>query len=94
MWKTKVVLQWVKVDTTPYCPVGSVSSEIPSVVTPGGDRVANMDTEHVEKDGSDADRGTKGNPRRWVVKKYVSHVDEVHMTQSVRVVIAAKKRVG
>ena len=49
MWKTKVVLQWVKVNTTLYCPVSSVSSEIPSVVTPGGDRVANMDTEHGEK---------------------------------------------
>ena len=61
---------------TPHCPVGSVSSGIPSVVTPGGYRVADMDTEHVEKDSSDAVRGTKGNLRRWVVKKHVSHVDE------------------
>ena len=48
--KTKSkVSQRVEVDSTPRCPVGSVSSGIPSVVTPGGDRVANMDTEQVEK---------------------------------------------
>ena len=41
-----------------------LSSEILYVVTPSGDRVADMDTEHVEKDGSDAARGTKENPRR------------------------------
>ena len=51
-----------------------------------------MDTEHVEKDGSDSTRETKGNTQRWVVKKHVSHVDEVHMTQPVGFV-AAKKRV-
>ena len=62
-------------------------------MTPGGDRAANMDTEHVEKDGSDAVRGTKGNPRRWVVKKHVSHVNEVHMTRPVGF-FAAKKTVG
>ena len=39
-------------------------SGIPSIVTPGGDRGADMDTEHVEKDGSDVARGTKENPRR------------------------------
>ena len=83
----------MEVDATPHCPVGSVSSGILSVVTPGGDRVANMDTEHVETDGSDAARGTKGNPRRWNVKKHVSHVDEVHMTRTVGF-IAATKRVG
>ena len=49
------VSQRVEVDATPHCPVGSVSSEIPSIVTPGGDRVADMDTEHI-KDGSDAAR--------------------------------------
>jgi len=55
--KTKSeVSQRVNVDATPHCPVSLVSSEIPSVVTPGGDRVADMDTEHVEKDGSDAAR--------------------------------------
>jgi len=83
----------VEVDATSYCPVGSVSSEIPLVVTPGGDRVADMDTKHVEKDDSDAARRTKGNPRKWVVKKHVSHVDEVHMTRPVGFV-TAKKRVG
>jgi len=87
------VSQRVELDATSYCPVGLVSSGIPSIVTPSGDRVADMDSEHVEKDGSDVARGTKGNPRRWVVKKYVSRVDEVHMTQLVGF-IAAKKRVG
>jgi len=82
----------VEVDATPHCLVGSVSSEIPLVVTPGGDRVANMDTEHVEKDGSVAARGIKGNLQRWVVNKHVTHVDKVHMTQPVGF-IAAKKGV-
>jgi len=50
----------VNVDATPHYLVGSVSSGIPSVVTLGGDRVADMDTEHVEKDSSDAVKGTKG----------------------------------
>ena len=49
--------------------------------------------EHVEKDGSDAGRGIKGNPQRWVVKKHISHVDEDHMTRPVGF-ITAKKRVG
>jgi len=52
-----------------------------------------MDIEHVEKDGSDADRGTKGNLRRWIVKKHGSYVDKVHMTWPVWF-IAAKKRVS
>jgi len=48
--KTKSkVSQRMEVNATPHCPVGSVSSGIPSVVTLGGDRVADMDTEHVEK---------------------------------------------
>ena len=62
-------------------------------MTSGGDRVADMDIEHVEKDGSDADRGTKGNLRRWIVKKHGSYVDKVHMTWPVWF-IAAKKRVS
>ena len=41
-----------------------VQYQISSVVTPSEDRVADLDTEHVEKDGSDAVGGTKGNPRR------------------------------
>ena len=75
---------------TPRCPVGSVSSGISSVMTLGGDRVVEIDTEHVKKDGSDASRGTKGTPRRWVV---ISHVDEVHMTRPIGLVVE-KKRVG
>ena len=48
--KTKSkVSQRVEVDTTPHCSVGSVLFGIPLVVTPGGDRVAHMDTEHIEK---------------------------------------------
>ena len=62
-------------------------------MTPGGDRVADMNTEHVEKDSSNTTRRTKGNPQRWSVKKHVSHVDEVHMTWPVGF-IARKKRVG
>jgi len=46
----------------------------------------------LKKDGSDATRGTKENLRRWVVKRHVSHVDEVH---DLKVgFVAAKKRVG
>jgi len=52
----------VEVDTTPHCPIGLVSFGIPLVVIPGGDRVGDIDTEHVEKDGSNVVRGTKGNP--------------------------------
>ena len=62
MRKTKVVSQRVEVDATLYYPVGLLSYGIPSVVTPGGDRLADMDTEPVEKVDSDAVRGTKGNP--------------------------------
>jgi len=92
--KTKLVLsQLVESDATPCCPVSSLSSVISSIVTPGGDRVAVMNTEHVEKVDSVAVRGTKGNPRKWVVKKYRPQVDEIHMTQSIGFV-AAKKKVG
>jgi len=35
----------------------------------------------------------EGNTRRWVVKKHGSHVDEAHMTRSVRCFVA-NKRVG
>ena len=60
--KTKSeVSQRVEVDASPHCPIGLVSSEIPSVVTPGRDRVADTDTEYVEKYGSEAARGIKGN---------------------------------
>ena len=48
-------------DTTPRCPVGSVSFGSLSIVTPGGDCVADMDTEHVEKVSSVVARGTKEN---------------------------------
>jgi len=61
--KTKSeVSQWMDIDATPHCPVGSVSSGIPSVMTPGGDQVADMNAKHFEKDGLDAARGTKENP--------------------------------
>jgi len=87
--KTKSeVSQRVEVDGTPHCLGGSLLSGIPSVVAPHGDRVADMNTEHVEKDSLDAAKGTKGNPQRWVVKKHVSHVDEVYMTRPVRFIAA------
>jgi len=61
--KTKLVLsQRVESDATPYCPVGSVSFGISSVVTPGGDQVANMNTEHVKKVNLVVAKGTKRNP--------------------------------
>ena len=47
-----------------------------------------MDTEHSDKVGSVAARGTKENPRKWVVKKHESQVDEVHMTQFIGFVVA------
>jgi len=57
--KTKSeVSQPVEVDATPHCPVGSVSSGIPSGVTLGGNRVADMDIKHHKKDGSDAAKET------------------------------------
>ena len=73
--KTKSeVSQQVEVDATLHYLVGSISSGIPSVVTPSGDWAADMDIEPDEKDGSDAARGTNGNSRRWVIKKHVSHL--------------------
>jgi len=51
----------VEVDATLHCSVGSVSSEISLVVTPGEDRAANTDNKHVKEDGSDATRGSKRN---------------------------------
>jgi len=62
MGKTKGVPQRVESDATPHCPVGSVLSGIPLVVTLGGDRVVDIDTEHVEKGGSDEAKEIKGNP--------------------------------
>ena len=47
--KTKFVLsQRVESDATSCCLVGSVLSEISSDMMPGGDEVADMDTEHVK----------------------------------------------
>jgi len=67
----------VESNATPYCPGGSVSSGILSVVTPGRDRVADMDIEYVEKIISVASKGTNRNPRKWVVRKRGSHVGEL-----------------
>ena len=70
MMKTKLLVsQWVESNATPHSSIGLVSSEISSVVTPDGDRVADMDAEHVEKIISIVSRGTKRNSRKWVVKK-------------------------
>ena len=65
--KSEVSLR-VEVDAALHCSVGLVSSGISSVVTLGGDRVVDMDTNYVEKDDSNAARGTKGNTRRSIVK--------------------------
>ena len=51
-------------DATAHCPVGSISSKISSVVTSGGDRVADMDIENIEKVGLVATRGTKENSQK------------------------------
>ena len=59
-----VLSQRVESDATPCCQVSLISSGISSVVTPGGDRVADMDIKQIEKVGSVATRGTKGNPRK------------------------------
>ena len=92
--KTKLVLsQRVKSDATPRSSISSVSSEISSFMTSGGNRVVDMNTEYVEKVGSVAARETKGDLRNLVVKKHGSQVDEVHLTQSIGFV-TAKKKVG
>ena len=48
--KTKDVLQRVEVNATPPSPVGSVSVGISLNVTSGGDHVAILNAEQVEKD--------------------------------------------
>ena len=74
--ETKEVSQRVEVDATPSSPVGSVSVKTSHPtspdVTPGGDHVARVDTEHVE----DIDEivelfaaiRTKVKPYMWVKK--------------------------
>jgi len=71
--KTNDLSQRVEVDATPPPPVDSVSVEISSDVTLGGDQVAIIDTEQVELV---ATKGTKLNPRKWV-KKYESQIGEL-----------------
>ena len=69
--KTKLVLSLrVESDAAPRYLVGSLSFGVLSVVTPRGDQVADMKTEHVEKVGSVLGRGTKRNLRKWVIKKH------------------------
>jgi len=80
--KTKSeVSQRVKVDVTLHYSVGSISFGISSIVISDGDRIADMNTEHIEKDGLNAARETKVNSRRWIIMTHISHVDEVHMTR-------------
>jgi len=64
----------VEIDTTPPSPVGSVSVEISSDVTPGVDHVTVMDTEQVELVTA---KGTKLNPQKWV-KKCESQIGELN----------------
>ena len=63
----------MEVDATPPPPIDSVSVEISSDVTLGGDQVAIIDTEQVELVAA---KGTKLNPRKWV-KKHESQVGEL-----------------
>ena len=70
--KTKIVLQQVEVDATPQSPVGSVSVKTSPDVTPGGDHVVRVDTEHVEDIDENVELfaaiRTKIKPRKWVKK--------------------------
>ena len=87
--KTKNISQRVGVDTTLSPPVGSVSFKISPDVTPGGDRVAALDVEHVEDIDEDVKLftpiGTKINRRKWV-KKHESQVGE-HNKLKLKVVV-------
>jgi len=71
--KIKNISQWVEVDATPPSPVDSVLVGISLDVTPGGDHVVVMDTEHVELIGA---KEIKLNPRKWV-KKHESQIAEI-----------------
>ena len=51
----------MEVDATPPPPIDSVSVEISSDITPSGDHVAMINTEHVELI---ATKGTKLNPEK------------------------------
>ena len=76
--KTKDVSQQVEVDATPPFLVSSVSVKI--IRTPGGYRVAALDTEHVEDVNEDVELfaaiGAKMNPRKWM-KKRESQIGEL-----------------
>jgi len=57
----------VEVDATPPSPAGSVSVEISSDVTLGGDHIAGLDAKQVEdKVVLFAATGTMINPQKWV----------------------------
>jgi len=71
--KTKDVLLRVKVDATPPSPVGSVSVGISPVVTPRENRVAMLDTEHIDLIAMER---TKLNPWK-LVKKRESQIGEL-----------------
>ena len=59
--KTKLVLsQREESNVTQHSSVGSLSSEISLIVTLGGDQVADMNTEHIEKVISVAAKEPKG----------------------------------
>jgi len=47
--KTKDILQRVKVDATPPSPIASISFRISPDVTMGGDHVADLDAENINK---------------------------------------------
>ena len=92
--KTKLLIsQWVESDVSPRCPIGSVSFGISPVVTPGGDHVTLLDTEHVENVVPIAARRAKLNPRKWVMKKRGSHVSELDQKLKLMIVVLHDDRV-
>ena len=77
----------MEVDATPSSQVGTISIEISSYVTPGGDNIAGLDAEQIEKDIElFATIWIKMNPRKWA-KKHESRVGEVDRIKMKTIVI-------
>ena len=70
--KTQELSQRVEVDASSPSPVGSISVKTSPDMTPGGDHVARVDTEHVEDIDENVELfaaiGTKVKPRSWLKK--------------------------
>jgi len=74
----------VEVDTTPPSLVSSVLVGTSLDVTSGGDRVAILDTEHVDLITT---KRTKKNPQKWVIKKCGSQVGELEHLKSKTIIL-------